>query len=334
MKNLSEPSGVSLQNRIKRPQVSFIIPVLNGERDIERCLLSVRRLNFPREQCEVFVVDNGSNDKTHKIVKDLGFDMLLVPHVSVAALRNRGALTARGEYLAFIDADVELMPYWLLDGLVAFKNSAVVAAGCFPRIPNPATWVQQTWDLHQRVGQRTNQPVAWLPSMNMLVRRAAFEAIGGFNETLTTAEDVDLCYRLGRIGIILCNPAMEAIHWGEAANLRIFWRKETWRGRGNLKGVLSHGLRWDELPSVGYPLYMLCLTILSCLALAIDLSHRQAILTIINLVFFTLPALFLAVRVSHRTEELRALPKLFLLYLIYGIARAYSIVKESTSLLL
>jgi hypothetical protein len=47
------------------------------------------------------------------------------------------------------------------------------------------------------------------------------------------------------------------VHWGEARNLLGFWRKEVWRGTSNLKGVIGHGLSLDELPSLGYPLYVL-----------------------------------------------------------------------------
>jgi hypothetical protein len=50
-------------------------------------------------------------------------------------------------------------------------------------------------DIHQRARNiaRQNAEVSWLPSMNLLVRRTTFVLIGGFSETLATAEEVDLC---------------------------------------------------------------------------------------------------------------------------------------------
>jgi glycosyltransferase involved in cell wall biosynthesis len=312
---------------VKEPQVSFIIPVLNGERDIERCLLSVRNLNFPKEQYEVLIMDNGSTDKTHQIVRRLGFELHVVPKVKVGALRNGGVALTHGNYLAFVDADVELTPCWLQAGLAAFEDPQVVAAGCFPRVPQPATWVQQTWDVHQRGRQRERRPVAWLPSMNLLARRDVFLKIGGFNEQLETAEDVDLCYRLGQHGTILCIPDMEAIHWGEARDIRSFWRKEAWRGIGNLRGVGSHGLRRDELPSIGYPIYMLCCIALFGLSCGFDAWRGQFTVIPITFVLLVLPALVLAVDISCRTQRLGTLPRLFLLYLLYGLARGYSIIK-------
>jgi glycosyltransferase involved in cell wall biosynthesis len=317
-----------------KPLVSFVVPVFNSENDIARCLLSIRNPQFPKDKYELLIMDNGSTDHTHQIMHDLGFDFHVVPNVNVSALRNRGAAMAQGYYVAFIDSDVELSPHWLQGALGGFKHSGVVACGCFPRAPKQPTWVQQTWELHQRGRSPAVEPtpVSWLPSMNLVVRRDDFFAVAGFDENLETAEDVDLCYRLGQRGTILCNLAMEAIHWGEAQDLRTFWRKEVWRGMGNLKGVLSHGFRWDELPSLGYPIGMICTMLFFAVAIFIDLWHQQILLAPWCLMFLTLPALLLALNTGRMANCLGAIPKLFLLYLIYGLARAYSIVKVWTGL--
>src|SRR5919198_1303515 len=316
-------------NKMIFPAVSFIIPVLNGEKHIEGCLLSIKNLAFPRCTYEVIIIDNGSTDKTHQIIENLGFKYQVIKGVNVGALRNQGTKQANGCYFAFIDSDVELSPSWLENALKSFSDKTVVASGCFPQVPPDATWVQATWDIHQSQRQSITKgkTSTWLPSMNFIVRRDDFSGIGGFNEDLETAEDVDLCYRLGTRGTILCNPAMEAIHWGEAQDLRTFWRKEVWRGSGNLNGIFSHGLRWDELPSLGYPLYMLMATLLCIAALLTDLWQWRILLMPFGLFALTLPAMCLTINATYRTQGLAALPRLFVLYFIYGIARAYSIAR-------
>jgi cellulose synthase/poly-beta-1,6-N-acetylglucosamine synthase-like glycosyltransferase len=313
-----------------KPLVSFVIPVFNSERDIARCLLSIRHLHFPEEAYEVLIMDNGSTDQTHEIMRHLGFPFRVIPKVNVSTLRNRGADIAQGDYVAFVDSDVELTPDWLQNGLATLTEPRVVACGCFPGVPQEATWVQQTWDMHQRGRQVEDKPtpVPWLASMNLIVRREAFLAISGFNEELETAEDVDLCYRLSQHGIILSNRAMEATHWGEARDVRTFWRKEVWRGLGNMQGVLSHGLRWDELPSLGYPLYVICLGLLFILGCIIDLWYHHIRFAPLGLVLLTLPALLLACRTAYLAHYVRAIPQLFLLYFVYGLARAYAVIKS------
>lgn len=315
--------------KASKPLVSFVVPVFNSEQYIARCLLSIKSLNFDGLAYEVVIMDNGSTDRTHQIMRDMGFEFHVVPKVNVSELRNRGAKISRGEYLAFVDSDVELSPQWLCDGLAVFRQPEVVASGCFPGVPHEATWVQRTWDLHQRGRTRMDAvtPTAWLSSMNLLVRRDDFLAVSGFNEHLTTAEDVDLCYRLGQRGRILNNPSMRAVHWGEARDLGHFMRKEIWRGKGNLQGVLSHGLRLDELPSLGYPLYMLVATALFGAGVFVDLMQNRLLFTPVALTVLVLPALLLAVRSSYQAARLQAIPQLSLLYFAYGLARALSLIR-------
>ena len=312
-----------------KPYVSFVIPVLNAENDIGRCLISIQNLAFLADAYEVIIVDNGSTDRTPQIVRDLGFAIEIVPNAHVSALRNRGVAMARGDYIAFVDADVELSPHWLQNALTAFTDNHVVASGCYPGVPQDATWVQRTWDTHQRGRQLENktEAISWLPSMNLIVRRDDFLAIGGFNEHLETAEDVDLCYRLKHRGAILHNTAMQAIHWGEARDLRTFWRKETWRGKGNLKGVKSHGLRLDELPSLGYPLYMIVVILLAVVGFLADVWRQQFIFMPLSLFFLIAPAFTLALYTALSTKRPLLIPELFILYIIYGFARAYSVLK-------
>lgn len=316
-----------------KPLVSFIIPVLNGERYLARCLAAIRQQRWSEEDYEVLILDNGSTDRTHQLIRDAGFTFHLLPTVNVSTLRNYGTRLAHGAYLAFVDADVELSSDWLQQALASFTDRHIVASGCFPGIPHDATWVQHAWDLHQR-GQQpmtTPAPTPWLPSMNLMVRCEAFLAVSGFNEQLETAEDVDLCYRLAQHGTILNNPAMRAIHWGEARDVRTFWRKERWRGLGNLSGVLSHGWRWDEVPSLGYPLYIIVAVLGLVLAVATDLWRQQLGGTPLGLVFLVGPALCLAMHTARRANRLSAVPGLFLLYLVYGLARAWAVCRGLTA---
>lgn len=204
---------------MRPPLVSFVIPVLNGANDIARCVRSIRQQDVPPEDYEVVVMDNGSTDQTHQILRDLACPFQVVPKVNVSTLRNRGAALARGRYLAFVDADVALGPTWLPGGLQALAQPGVVATGSFLEVPEEATWLQQAWSLHQRSRYLDDAvtTVPWLGSANLMVHRKAFLDLGGFNESLITAEDVDLCYRLGQHGVILYNTAMRATHWGGGA---------------------------------------------------------------------------------------------------------------------
>jgi hypothetical protein len=120
---------------------------------------------------------------------------------------------------------------------------------------------------------------------------------------------------------------MEAVHWGEAPDLKVFWRKEVWRGKGSLGGVLSHGLRLDELPSLAYPIYMGSFGVLVALGAVVDGWHGYLRWLPLAMTLLTLPALMLALQTAYRAASLRTIPQLFVLYALYGWARAYALVR-------
>jgi len=92
-----------------RGLVSVVIPVRNGARYLGEAIESVLAQVWKREQpqLEVIVVDNGSVDASRKVARSFGSRVLLVdePRAGAAHARNTGVAQARGEYLAFLDAD-------------------------------------------------------------------------------------------------------------------------------------------------------------------------------------------------------------------------------------
>ena len=74
--------------------------------------------------------------------------------------------------------------------------------------------------------------VDWLGSGNLAVSRSAFEAVHGFDVTLTTCEDVDLCRRLRERGYrIVSDSRLRSVHLGDPRSLKALFVSELWRGR-------------------------------------------------------------------------------------------------------
>src|SRR5437588_182439 len=95
------------------PSISFIIPVRNDARRLRDCLHTIVENSYPSDLVEVIVVDNGSTDGSDVVARECGAMVLRHAQGNVAALRNAGAASARGEILAFVDADHLLDPGWL-----------------------------------------------------------------------------------------------------------------------------------------------------------------------------------------------------------------------------
>jgi glycosyltransferase involved in cell wall biosynthesis len=231
---------------------SIIIPARNEERNIGRCLQSIAAVDWQSDAVEIILVDNGSTDSTLEIAQEYGARVFVLPGDTVAGLRNFGSAQSNGKILVFLDADCTVTPDWFSQAARYIDQSDVVCFGSPPVVPDDSTWVQRTW-FYVRMKKGAFE-TDWLESMNMFVRREAFEQVSGFNAELVTCEDYDLSLRLQKLGRLISDDRIVAVHHGEAANLGHFFRKEHWRALGNLRGMGSHTFNWRELPSVLLPL--------------------------------------------------------------------------------
>lgn len=192
--------GVADQHRVPHPLISVVMPVLNGMPWVE---LQLQALSTQDLSCawEVVVADNGSLDGTRSCVegwteRDSRFRLVdASTRPGAGAARNIGVRSARGQTLAFCDADDMVRPGWLAAMMAALTDAELVAGvfdfGCLNG--HPAT---------NPIPAATRQ-MGFLPfalGANLAVRRDAFEAVHGFCETLPAGEDIDLSWRLQLAG--------------------------------------------------------------------------------------------------------------------------------------
>jgi glycosyltransferase involved in cell wall biosynthesis len=176
--------------------ISVILPVRNGMPWLEE-QLSALAVQECRTPWEVVVTDNGSTDGSREWAKswvdqhrEFRFEDASESSGAPAA-RNAGVRAAKGELLAFCDADDVVRPGWIAGCAVAL-GSADVVAGVFD------FWTLNGGAPSPIVPAATRQ-LGFLPaglSANLMVRRSAFEAVGGFDEEQLIGEDIDLCWRL------------------------------------------------------------------------------------------------------------------------------------------
>jgi glycosyltransferase involved in cell wall biosynthesis len=318
-------SGTMQVSPFRRPApfVSFVIPAKNEAKMIGQCLDAINNLDYDHARYECIVVDNGSMDETATIAKLKCANVLTMPVGTISALRNYGAREAKGDFLAFIDADCLIDKDWLKNALPHFQNPAVGCVGSHSDIPEDCTWVEKTW--HRQTGSKSKiVEVDWLGAANVLVRRLAFIQTGGFNEALTTCEDVDFCYRVRREYKILADREVKSTHFGEVKTIRDFWRKEHWRGQSNFQGLVSHGFYRQELPSLLLPLYYIMVTTMIPVTL-IYMGNGSYLPILFNIGAILLPTLLLSLRTSLRTNDFSCFIQLMFLYLVYSFARAAAI---------
>ena len=191
------------------PQVSIIIPVKDRPVDLRHCLNSLAALDYPQERLEIIVVDDGSSDNTPQVALELGARLVHSGAIGggPAAARNRGAQAAQGEILAFINSDCTASASWLRELLPAFSAPQVAAVGGWVDGMSHAAPLDRYEAVMSslNLGRRAMTGGAggdtfYLPSCNLLVRRADYVTAGGFRAELHVGEDVDLTWRLRDAG--------------------------------------------------------------------------------------------------------------------------------------
>ncbi|MBW4488221.1 MAG: glycosyltransferase [Trichocoleus desertorum ATA4-8-CV12] len=183
------------------PLVSVIIPAYNAETTIQKTVTSV--LEQSLQDFELIIVNDGSTDKTLDVIEhivDPRIKVFSYPNSGAAVSRNRGFAQTTGEFIAFLDADDLWTPEKLEAQWQALQE-------------NPQAQVAYSWtDIIDQSGQRLGQgdyTVAngkvyaklllccfIVSGSNTLIRRGAYVAVGGFDESLVASQDFDLYLRL------------------------------------------------------------------------------------------------------------------------------------------
>ena len=183
----------------KAPRFSLIIPAYNEEGYLPRLLDTVEvareRYGGGPEAIEVVVVDNLSTDRTGEVARALGCRVVRVEKRVIAAARNGGAHAARGEVLAFVDADSRIHPETF---------NAIDRALATGRVIGGATGVKlERLSLGLAVTYALMVAFVWITGLDagvVFCRRDDFAQVGGYNEERLYAEDVEFLLQLRRLG--------------------------------------------------------------------------------------------------------------------------------------
>ena len=233
--------------------ISFVIPVRDDAERLKRCLERITESAPQGCDLEIVVADNGSTDQSAAVAREAGAVVIDAPGLNVSSLRNLAAAKASGAVLAFVDADNEIVPGWVAAALdaLAMKRTGAVGAPYHP--PVPGTWVQRVYDGLRR-HPKDLEIVEWLGSGNLAIRRDVFDEVQGFDATLETCEDVDLCRKLRAAGyVLLADRRMKNVHHGDPATLRAVFFGELWRGRDNIRVSLRRPLSARTVASAIIP---------------------------------------------------------------------------------
>jgi glycosyltransferase involved in cell wall biosynthesis len=204
-------------SRAEPPTLSVVVPVLNGERFLPRCLAALRASRTNGCTWELIVVDDGSSDRSAEIATGMADRVIRLSRpLKPSAARNRGVDAARGGILVFVDADVVLHPdaLGLLYETLTRRPEVSAVFGAYDLSPAAPGLVSQYRNLlHHYFHERdAGETVTFWAGIGA-IRREAFESVGGFDEGQFPLEDVELGYRLSARGYrIALRPEIQGTH--------------------------------------------------------------------------------------------------------------------------
>jgi len=245
-------------------QVSFIIPHKGREEFLIQTIDSILAQNYDAEQFEIIILTQNKllDGLSHIDSSKFSIKIFFQPEdKTISALRNYGVTQAKGKYLAFLDADVQLSSNWLscmLSTINEKPNRKLVSASQINSKNAPPLEKIRTALSNAELDCNVN----FLPGRNLFLTKETFDLVGGFPEHLITCEDYYFTDQVHQLGELYYTSSATYVHLGEDKKYNEMYKKEIWRGQSNLQSIKGRSIPLRELPSFIIPPTLLILFII------------------------------------------------------------------------
>ncbi len=196
-------------NKMSKIQVSVVIPAFNEEKYIGDTLNSLLKSEQQTHiTYEVILVDNNSSDKTQEVAQKFatGMNLRIIKEFSQGrgAARSRGFLEAKGDIILSADADTIFHKNWIEELTRSIKGD-VVAVSTSCKIVDSSSLNNAAFNFIQPILMilyRIFFGHFWLSGFSFGILKSVYEKSGGFDPSLQGQEDIDLSFRVAKLGKI------------------------------------------------------------------------------------------------------------------------------------
>jgi glycosyltransferase involved in cell wall biosynthesis len=239
--------------------VAFIIPHMGRESLLLQTLDSIVHLNRPVLDVSVVVVSKNESFSEELLVYKNVLEIIFLTvdlGLTISDQRNIGAQHTKAEYLAFIDADIELSANWLVEMLALVKQPNIVLVSAIQLASKSPTQLEHVRVLLSNLS--IDCEMEFLPGRNLLLSHESFSKSGGFPSELVTCEDYVFTQKVSVQGKLYYSSKASYVHLGEDKQYWSMAKKEVWRGQSNLASIKGRKVPMSEYPSfIAPPLFTL-----------------------------------------------------------------------------
>lgn len=217
-----------------KKSTSVVIPVYNEEKSIAECLKSLKTQSY--KPIEIIIVDDGSQDDTLKIIRNLKLEirnlfLLKQKHLGPGKARNLGAANAKGEILVFADADMTFDKNFIKDLVKPILEGKTI--GTFSKnemVKNKDNIWSNCWNINKNL-PKDRMIAKNYPNKAPVFRailKSDFKKVGGFDESGEYTDDWSLSKKLGEKS----TAASGAIYYhSNPESLKEVWQQARWIGK-------------------------------------------------------------------------------------------------------
>jgi len=251
------------------PSVTVVVPAFNAAATLPLCLRGLAGQDYPRSAYEVIVVDDGSTDETAAVARAAGVRVISQVNQGPAAARNAGIAAAAGEIILFTDADCAPEADWIRQMVAPLADAEIAGVkGSYRTRQREVVARLAQCEFEERYDRLARRPtIDFVDSYAAAFRADVLRRAGGFDPAFPHAnnEDVDLSYRLARLGYRFVFNRRAVVYHRHVASWRGYIRLKIRRGYWRIMALKMHP---EKAVSDSYTPQLLKLQVLLAVAAA------------------------------------------------------------------
>lgn len=322
------------------PLVSIVVGVRNMESTIGLCINSLLAQEYPSK--EIIVIDDGSDDSTPNIVKKFQVNLIRTEKKGISHARNLGFLHARGEFIAYTDADCTVVSNWLSSMMPHFQDPSVALVGGVTIFQSDGSFsaLYRQIEFEKRNQNTPEGEVNWAGGPGCVFRKEVLKEIGGFNPKWVHGEDAEISFLVSEHGYkILKEPKAISYHTPESGvkklirkgyrdstayvRATLFHVRKSFKNRFNTTWYLPYDVVFQPvfyaLLIVGWPILLLLQTIVPALIFAYLFYISLGLFLFLSIYSF-LPAITVARKTPPPNSKLKFFVGSASLHILRGFA--------------